>query len=107
MMRLILWLLCIASLTGVWYTSSIHSFLAGQFTFYKLQDYQLIQVVLAVLAGIFATKASDSSHELKKLLKIKDIQDLLQKASEAATQSEEDENVLLIHPAGAVKMAGK
>lgn len=94
MMRMLLWALCLASLVGVWYASNMHSFFVEKFTFYNLQDYQLIQIVLSVLAGIFATKASDSSSELKELLKVKDIQYLLKKVNDAANQSEEEKNRL-------------
>jgi hypothetical protein len=87
MMRAILWLLCGASIVGVFYSNNLHGYLAHAVPFYSLKDPQVIQVIFAILAGVFATKASDSSHELKKLLKVKDIQDLLTKADAAESES--------------------
>ncbi len=93
-MTLILWLLCVLSLIGVWYSSDIHLFLTSETSLYRIESYSLVQVVFAVLAGILATKASDSSRELKKLLKISDIQKLLEKADQAASKSHEEKKRL-------------
>lgn len=89
-MRIFLWISCVASLFVVWYSNEIHLFFSAKFSFYHLDNHQLIQIVFSVIAGIFATKASDSSNELRKLLKVKDIQELLGKADKAANQSEEE-----------------
>lgn len=93
-MRIFLWFSCVVSLFVVWYSNEIHLFFSSNFSFYHLENHQLIQVVFSVIAGIFATKASDSSNELKKLLKVKDIQELLGKAEKAANQSEEEKKRL-------------
>ncbi|MBN1569253.1 MAG: hypothetical protein JXA73_15500 [Acidobacteria bacterium] len=90
-MRITYWLLAIIFLVGVWFSENLHLFFLAHISVYKMNNANLIQVTLAILAGFFATKAADSSREIKRLLKVTEIDALLNKADEASSKSQQEQ----------------
>ncbi|CAM4288650.1 hypothetical protein [Zobellia nedashkovskayae] len=94
MTRIILWVLTIASLIGIYFSSEIHTYLKTILSFYSFKDANLLQVILAVIAGVFATKATDSSSQLKRLMKVPEINEILAKADTAQERYEKLEQLI-------------